>query len=134
MSRFQSELVLKCHAGLAIDEKPYEVVNEFVYRTDHLSMRTHVVVPPGYRTDFASIPRFMWRILPPGGRYREAAVIHDYLCDVEPKICDHDEAALVFAEAMAALGVRKWKRHLMTWAVRKFGPRFVENVAGDGGE
>jgi len=124
MSRFQSELILKCHAGASIKERPYEVMEEFVYRTDELPMQSHVIVPAGYRSDFASIPRAMWRIIPPGGKYREAAVVHDYLCDVEPKICDHLEAAAVFDEAMAELGVRHWKRRLMAWAVRRFGPKF----------
>jgi hypothetical protein len=34
-------------------------------------------VPRGFQTDFASIPRIFWTILPPVGRYDKAAVIHD---------------------------------------------------------
>jgi hypothetical protein len=38
-----------------------------------------VDVPPGFVTDFASIPAIFWSVLPPDGEYAYAAVIHDYL-------------------------------------------------------
>ena len=39
----------------------------------------HIIVPAGFETDYASIPRILWPILSPWGNYREAAVVHDYL-------------------------------------------------------
>lgn len=38
-----------------------------------------VRVPSGFVTDFASIPRIFWSLLPPDGLYAYAAIIHDYL-------------------------------------------------------
>jgi hypothetical protein len=38
-----------------------------------------VTVPPGFVTDFASIPRIFWSVLRPDGEYAYAAVVHDYL-------------------------------------------------------
>jgi hypothetical protein len=38
-----------------------------------------VDVPPGFVTDFASIPRPFWSLLPPDGEYVYAAILHDYL-------------------------------------------------------
>jgi hypothetical protein len=38
-----------------------------------------VDVPVGFVTDFASIPRVFWSLLPTDGEYAYAAVIHDYL-------------------------------------------------------
>ena len=38
-----------------------------------------VVVPTGFITDFASIPRIFWQLLPSDGIYTYPAVIHDYL-------------------------------------------------------
>jgi hypothetical protein len=38
-----------------------------------------VSVPPGFVTDFASIPRALWTALPRDGDYVWAAVVHDYL-------------------------------------------------------
>jgi len=104
-------------------DKPYILREPFSYYTDLLPV-TLIDVPAGYRTDFASIPRFFWRVLPPFGRYGKAAVIHDWLCDIEPKICDHITAVDVFDEAMAALGVGQKTRWIMGKAVQWFGPKF----------
>ena len=42
--------------------------------------RAVVEVPRGFRTDFASIPRFLWPIFPPdAGDTRRAATLHDFL-------------------------------------------------------
>jgi len=38
-----------------------------------------VVVPSGFVTDLASIPRVFWSLLPPDGAYTFPAIIHDYL-------------------------------------------------------
>jgi hypothetical protein len=38
-----------------------------------------VRVPIGFVTDFASIPRIFWSILPPDGKYTYPAILHDYL-------------------------------------------------------
>lgn len=79
-------------------------------------------VPKGYRTDFASVPRFFWRVFPPIGRYCQAAVLHDWHCD--QKILSYKETHQLFDDAMKATGVGKWTRKLMATAVKKFGPRW----------
>jgi Protein of unknown function (DUF1353) len=38
-----------------------------------------VNVPVGFVTDFASIPRPFWSLLPPEGEYAYAAILHDFL-------------------------------------------------------
>jgi hypothetical protein len=38
-----------------------------------------VTVPRGFVTDFASVPRLFWSLVPPDGAYAHAAVVHDYL-------------------------------------------------------
>ncbi len=78
-----------------------------------------VDVPAGFETDFASVPRFFWRIVPPFGRYSPAAVVHDFLYfsgQVSRK--DADET---FYRLMGSLGVPDWKRWAMYYAVRAFG-------------
>jgi Protein of unknown function (DUF1353) len=37
-----------------------------------------VNVPVGFVTDFASIPRIFWSLLPPDGKYTHPAIVHDY--------------------------------------------------------
>jgi hypothetical protein len=43
-----------------------------------------IVVPAGFVTDFASIPRILWSIRPPQGFYQWAAVVHDFLYWEQP--------------------------------------------------
>ena len=102
-------------------DKPFKLLRPLPYRSQ---LVRYLEVPSGYRTDFASVPRFFWRIFPPMGRYARSAVVHDYLCDVSPKVCDHKTAAAVFREAMAHAGVPRWKRKAMHRAVVWFGPKF----------
>jgi hypothetical protein len=44
-----------------------------------------VSVPVGFVTDFASIPRIFWSLLPPDGSYTYAAILHDYLYWVQDR-------------------------------------------------
>ncbi len=92
-----------------------------------------VSVPAGFTTDFASVPRFFWRLVPPWGRYSRAAVVHDFLYVFpflarkrsetyrESKYIGKREADIIFYRMMEALGVPRWKRLCMFWAVRFFG-------------
>lgn len=57
-----------------------------------------VRAPAGFVTDFASIPRLFWTLLPPDGAYAFAAIIHDYLYWYQPVA--RDEADLVLKYAM----------------------------------
>ncbi len=59
------------------DERTAFVHEQFSYESDLLGRR--IVIPKGFRTDGASVPRLFWNIIPPWGRYGMAAVIHDYL-------------------------------------------------------
>jgi hypothetical protein len=39
-----------------------------------------IIVPEFFDTDLASVPRILWAIYPPFGRYMTAAIVHDYVC------------------------------------------------------
>lgn len=41
----------------------------------------YVSVPRGYLTDGASVPRTLWSIVSPWGRYAAAVIVHDILCE-----------------------------------------------------
>lgn len=43
-----------------------------------------LLVPKGTETDLASIPRLLWALYPPFGKYAFAAVIHDMLYGCRP--------------------------------------------------
>lgn len=57
-----------------------------------------VTVPVGFVTDFASIPRAFWSLLPRDGQYGYAAIIHDYL--YWNQSVSKSEADLIFKYAM----------------------------------
>ncbi len=78
-----------------------------------------ITVPAGTITDLASVPRILWSVFPPHGRWAKAAIVHDYLYD--NAIGTKAWADAVFNEAMGVLGVPLWRRKLMFWAVRCFG-------------
>lgn len=61
-----------------VDERTWELVLPLVYdgRDDT------IVVPVGFRTDFASVPRSLQWLAPSTGKYTLAAILHDYLCSV----------------------------------------------------
>lgn len=114
MSSFTTPLKLEY-----IDGRDWKVTEEFIYRIGSDTSEEAVKVPAGEITDFASIPRVFWRILPPTGEYGKAAVIHDYLYKHAVgtrKWCDD-----IFLEAMGVLKVSAWKRYAIYNAVRSFG-------------
>jgi hypothetical protein len=39
----------------------------------------HVEIPVGFLTDLASVPRLFQNVLPSDGKYKECAVVHDFL-------------------------------------------------------
>jgi hypothetical protein len=89
-----------------------------------------MIVPPDrFVTDFASIPRLFWLILPPVGdgaraRYGIAAVIHDWLYvsgKVEGKPITKPFADKVFLACMTASRVSWLRRTVMYLAVSLFG-------------
>lgn len=43
-------------------------------------------VPKGFLNDSASVPRLAWAVIPPDGRHRAAAIIHDFLYEHKGKL------------------------------------------------
>jgi hypothetical protein len=131
MSQFLTKLNAKISNKTELSGKKIRFIrtitleNTLHYKSDLLNKI--VVVPRGFVSDGASVPRAMWSIYPPFGKYLEAAVVHDWYCVLgnrgESPI-DYKVAAKVFREAMAVCGVNKWRRFKMYWAVILGGPKF----------
>jgi hypothetical protein len=101
-----------------IDGKHWLLIEGFSYHTEIMGIG-NIYVPAGFLTDFASIPRGLWNLFPPTGKYGKAAVIHDYLyrwTDVDRKTCDD-----IFMEGMEVLEVNWFSRRIIYRAVRLFG-------------
>lgn len=78
-----------------------------------------ITVPKGFVTDYASIPEFLWAILPPWGRYGPASIPHDWM--YWEQTWAKEQADLVLKEASLLLGVREELVNMIYSAVQKFG-------------
>lgn len=123
MSNFQTHLELEY-----IDGRMWRVTRNFEYDVNlGPNIQGTIIVPEGFTTDFASIPRILWNILPATGKYGEAAVVHDYLyvCGGHVPQWQYTftkkDADRIFLQAMTLLEVPAWQRYPMYQAVRWFG-------------
>lgn len=114
MSEFTSPADLRI-----FDAYRFVLISEFEYHVGQYPSEEVICVPTGFVTDLASVPRILWSILPPLGEYSKAAIIHDYM--YHKKSYSRKRADEIFREAMAVLGVAKWRRTVMYLAVRMFG-------------
>ena len=111
---FETDTVTVRRSG----DEQWTVVEPLVYRgrTDTL------VVPAGFRTDFASVPRVAVWLIPRFGRYTLAAILHDWLCSegIRSGIVSPRDADGIFRRVMRELGVPVVRRWLM-WAGVRWG-------------
>lgn len=115
MSRFTSILLVSPLA----DGSTWVLMRSFGYDVGDEGSGDQINVPIGFQTDFATIPRPFWAILPKWGKYGNAAVIHDWLYWTQTR--PRPAADGVLLEAMGVLGVGAVTRYLIYGAVRAFG-------------
>jgi hypothetical protein len=114
MSSFTSPADLRL-----LDSYRWMLLTDFVYHVGDYPSEQIILVPAGTVTDLASVPRILWAVFPPHGKYAKAAIVHDYL--YEKGIGTKAEADRIFLECMGVLSVPKWRKKLMYWAVCLFG-------------
>ena len=96
-----------------IGKNTWELLTPLVYKGSEI-----IVVPQGFKTDFASVPRpAWWFCAPAAGNHAKPAVLHDFLCETSS---DQKRTDNLFLEAMKANGVGWSKRHALYWAVRGY--------------
>jgi hypothetical protein len=115
MSQFTEALVVSPLA----DGKTWVIVRDFGYDVGAENSGDHIGVAICFQTDFASIPRLFWAILPKWGRYGNATVVHDWLYWTQTR--PRREADAILLEAMGVLGVTSLVKYAMYRAVRLFG-------------
>jgi hypothetical protein len=115
-----------------IDGEKWKITAPFDYHLGAPDGLETVKIPPGFVTDFASVPRILWNILPPTGLYGKAAVVHDWLYQhrtlvklqtakaipIIVQIVDRGEADSILLEGMEVLGVSWFTRHTIYAGVR----------------
>lgn len=105
------------------DKPIYKVLTPFAFLSDEAN--TFVVVPEGFVTDLASVPRIPIAWWLTGGTNNRGAVLHDWL--YSPK-CKDDitraQADAIFREAGLLSGIPAWRADIMWLAVRAAGGKF----------
>ena len=92
-----------------------------------LSDGKYLVIPAGYVTDMATVPKIFWPITPPTGQDEVAFIIHDYLYEnhknlgYSRRFCDRQ--LRLFQEKY---GSGKLRSFLMYSAVRLFGGGYFD--------
>ena len=86
-----------------------------------------IVVPRGFVTDFASVPRVFWTIFPKHGEYTRAAIVHDFL--YWEQRCSRDQADELFDIVMEDSEVDSTTRFTIYAAVRVWGSSAWEENA-----
>lgn len=104
------------------------------HKVSQLGVNASLVACEGFTTDFASIPRFLWRVLPPAGSaYDAPAVIHDLLYRqqaIQGRAITRAFADAVLNEAMTVKGVARWKRWTIIAGLRLGGWKVWNEYTG----
>lgn len=116
------------YASEILGRQLWVVKKDFSFYLDD-EQRKRAVIPRGYLTDGASVPRPLWSLIPPWGSYGQAAVMHDWLCEYL-RVWDtkenkwipitRDECDNIFNIGMKALGVPNTTRRVMYSAVKVY--------------
>lgn len=94
----------------------WEVISPLRYRTTDERL---IVVPVGFLTDLASVPRLAWRIVPRDHECaRRPAALHDYIYTDLTRGYTRAEADRIFYRALLEEGMDKVLAWLMYTAVR----------------
>lgn len=81
-TRFSAEEQLKYSklASAMYGKTLYETLPGFRYYIGSENSDEYVDVETGFLTDGATVPRFLWWLLPPIDEYSQATTLHDKLC------------------------------------------------------
>lgn len=115
-------------ATKVLGKKFYRVTQSFRFFRSREESNVWAYVPAGYLSDGASVPRLFQWLLPAWGRYGQAAVLHDILCDTlqlfknsVPVPITRKEADHLFLDGMVAAKVPWLTRMVLFAAVRLWG-------------
>jgi hypothetical protein len=107
---------MKFYADVVVSPLPehkYILIEEYIYKD--------VVVPVGFVTNGADIPRLFWSFYPPNrSDYFPAVIIHDYLCFIR----EYEKADRYFKEILKALGIGSFDVFVL-WGGVRFYSKFI---------
>jgi len=111
--------ILSYPAVRQVNANEWELLEDLEYHVGGEFSTDIIIVPKSFITDFASVPKAFWWLLPPTGKYSPAALIHDFLYSTHAR--SRKECDKIFLEAMEVMSVAWWTRKTMYAAVRLFG-------------
>jgi hypothetical protein len=100
-----------------VDGKIWTLAEDFIVESSPLGI---IRIAKGFRTDFNSIPRGLWNILPPD-EAGHAAVVHDHLYQtgrIVTRNITRSEADAAHREFAQLDGIKSWKIGLIYSALR----------------
>lgn len=103
-----------------LSERNWRLLEALIYKSDTLN--DYIVVPKGFVTNFASVPRLPFMYLLFGGIGDEAATLHDWLysilCSIDVSRAKADKILRgVIIECLTKDGKAKWKAILIAYAM-----------------
>lgn len=127
-----------------VSDRDFRLVEDYEYYWIHENTLYKIVVPAGFVTDIASVPRPAWGFILPTGLHTAAAVLHDFLYrtnkpsgltkysyyfrfkddhweDISYHQWSRKDCDRLFIRVMREAGTAKWKRRLMFLSVRLAG-------------
>jgi hypothetical protein len=114
MSSFTAPLFLSPRVDH--DQRTWITSRAFSYEIGTKGSGLTITVPAGTDTDLATVPRFLWPIVPPHDpQFAAAFVLHDYLCRWHGFSRVMSDAILY--EALRVLGASIFTATLTYWAV-----------------
>lgn len=102
-----------------LDDGTDILIEQFIYALGREDSPVRIIVPIGFPTDFASVPRLLRWLIDAKGRHAKPAVLHDYI--YRTQIVARVVADAIFLESMEVKEVARWQRWLIYLAVRCFG-------------
>ena len=81
------------------------------------------LIPPGFESDGASVPRLFWRVVFPNSdsHATTAGICHDYIYRLQPEGWTRKEADRMFLAFLIEFGASRWAANRAYEAVRLFG-------------
>jgi hypothetical protein len=100
-----------------LDQERWQLEGPMLYESDLI--HDHILVPAGFITDFASVPRIPFAYLLTGNKAQAPAVVHDWLYSTQK--FTRDVADDILHEAILASGYSRFTAWIMWAGVRMGG-------------
>lgn len=104
------------------DSDEWVLLEDFKWHVGSYNSDEVIIVPKGFKTDFASIPAPVKAFINPVGKIKPAALVHDYLYHLRGKYLNktytRGNADKIFLEIMEAVQVKWLQRRAAYRGVR----------------